>query len=119
MGSAIVAVMANYLAMGDESAVAFLDKVAEAKEIINELSGIAQTDETSQAINKVYEALDELLSPICPKCNSRAKRFITSAAQLYDPGMAELPGGTTPYWTGEWYCPKCHHLIAVGKRWWG
>lgn len=96
----------------------YLEKLYEAKEKVNELTGIAPTEKDYKLLSKAYNALDKLLSPTCPKCNVRAKRCITSLARLYDPAMAELPGGTTPFWTGDWYCPKCRHTIAHGKKWW-
>lgn len=118
MQANLVTQMANYLSMDEKSAIEFLEKVAKAKSIINILTGFAQTDEVYRPLSRVYKELDELLSPFCPECNIRAKRFITSDAQLYDPELAQYPGGTRRYWTGEWYCPKCHHLVAVGEKWW-
>jgi len=98
--------------------IEYLEKLYKAKEKVNELTSIAQTREDFDLLSKAYDCLDELLSPFCPECNVKAKRFITSPARLYDPAMAELPRGTTPFWTGEWYCPKCHHIIAHGEKWW-
>jgi len=100
------------------SDVEYLERLYEAKKRVNELTGIAPTKEDYDLLSKAYDCLDELLSPLCPDCNVRAKRFITSPAQLYDSAMAELPGGTTPFWTGQWYCPKCNHTVASGEKWW-
>lgn len=109
----------KHLCMDEKYAVNFLEKVSEAKDIINKLTGIAQTDEAYKPLSKAYRELDKLLSPICPKCKVRAKRFITSPAQLYDPAMAEVePMAAVSRWDGEWYCPKCRHLVAVGEKWW-
>lgn len=110
--------IANRLSMSEASAVEFLERTFEAKQIVNSLTGWAQTSETYQLLSNAYKELDELLSPICPECNVKAKRVITSAAELYDPELAQYPGGTTRYWTGEWYCPECRHLVAVGEKWW-
>lgn len=118
MQTNLVTQMANYLSMDEKSAVTFLEDVAKAKDIINTLTGFAQTDEVYGRLSRAYNELDELLSPLCPKCTIRAKRFITSPAEFYDPAMAELPGGTTRHWTGEWYCPQCRHIVAVGQTWW-
>jgi len=110
--------MANNLSMSEEATIEFLDKAFEALELINILTGWAQTSEISESLSNAYKELDELLSPICSDCHIKAKRFITSQAKLYDPELAEYPGGNTSYWTGEWYCPKCHHLVAAGRKWW-
>lgn len=96
----------------------YLEKVYEAFEKINELTGIAPTQEDQTLLSTAYNALDELLSPVCPECKVKAKRFITSPARLYDPAMAEVPGGTRIFWTGEWYCPKCQCIVAYGRKWW-
>jgi len=102
----------------DTAEVAYLEKLYEAREKVNALTGAAPTKEDQELLSKAYDALDELLSPTCRECNVKAKRFITSPAQLYDPAMAELPGGTTSFWTGDWYCPKCNHTVAHGEKWW-
>jgi len=95
-----------------------LERIWKIKKEINKLTGIADTKDECDLLGKAYDLLDELLSPICPNCNVRAKRFITSPAQLYDSAMAELPGGTRTYWTGEWYCPQCNRIVASGEKWW-
>jgi len=110
--------MANHLGISREETTKFLEKALEAKKLVNELTGITWADGVKEHLDKAYRELDELLSPICSKCDVRAKRFITSSAQLYDPEIAQYPGGSSLYWTGEWYCPKCKHLVAVGERWW-
>lgn len=110
--------IANELSMSEEAAIEFLNKAFEARELINILTGWAQTGETSESLSNAYKELDQLLSPICSDCHIKAKRFITSPAQLYDPELAQYPRGNTLHWTGEWYCPKCHHLVAVGRKWW-
>ena len=110
--------MTKILCMSEESAIDFLERVAEAKDKINELTGIAQTDETYKILSMCYSELENLLSPICSNCQVRAEKFITSPARLYDLAMAELPGGTRMSWTGEWFCPKCRHPVAYGNRWW-
>jgi len=110
--------MADFLCMNQQDTVNFLGEVAKLNEELNKLTGIAPTPETYKTLSKACDELDKILSPICPKCGKRAKRFITSPARLYDPAMAELPGGTTTYWTGEWVCPRCRHPIAIGKEWW-
>ena len=110
--------VANKLCLSEKDALHFLEKVYAAREIVNMLSSWAQTPEVPEHLTNVYKGLDELLSPICPNCDIRARRFITSDANLYDPELAQYPGGTMRYWTGEWYCPKCEHLVAVGNKWW-
>ena len=116
--SEIIEEMARVLCMSEESTINFLEQVAEVKDKINELTSWTQTEETYKSLCACYCELDKLVSPICPDCHVRVERFITSPARLYDPEMAELPGGTTMRWTGEWYCPKCRHPIAFGNRWW-
>ena len=98
--------------------VEYFEKLYEAKQKVNELTSMVQTQEDYDELSKIYDFLDKLLSPTCPKCNVKAKRFITSPARLYDPAMAELPGGTRSFWTGEWYCPKCRCMVACGEKWW-
>lgn len=100
------------------SDVEYLNKLHEAREKINELTGMAQTAEDYELLSHVYDLLDELLSPICTKCKAKAKKFITSPAQLYDPAMAEFPGGMRAFWSGEWYCPDCGSIVAIGDKWW-
>ncbi|MBA7668992.1 hypothetical protein ES703_77115 [subsurface metagenome] len=114
----LIATISKHLSMSETEAVQFLEKGSEARELINSLTSRAQTSETWEALNEAYKALDRLLTPICPTCQVATKRFITSKAELYDPELAQYPGGTTRYWTGEWYCPQCRHLIAVGRKWW-
>lgn len=118
MADEIIKEMSKVLCMDEKCTIEFLERVKEAKDKINELTGIAQTDETYKSLSKCYDELDALLSPICPDCKVRGKRFITSPARLYDQAMSELPGGTMTFWTGEWYCPKCRHTIASGDKWW-
>jgi len=110
--------MVNELGFNEADTIEFLEKVFEAQRIINTLTGWTWADKTHEPLSHAYEELDKLLSPICSDCHVRADRFMTSPAELYDPGMAELPGGIIRRWTGEWYCPKCRHLVAVGPRWW-
>jgi hypothetical protein len=98
--------------------IEYLEKLYEIKKQINALTGTAPTETDDMFLGEAYDAINELLSPVCEKCNVRAIKFITSAAALYDPAMAELPGGSTPYWTGEWTCPKCHRIVASGEKWW-
>jgi len=90
----------------------------EAKEMVNELTVLAQTEETHRLLSRAYDVLDLILSPPCLKCKVKAKRLITSLARLYYPEIAELPGGTRTFWTGEWFCPECGSVVATGKRWW-
>lgn len=47
---------------------------------------------------------------ICKYCGVEMKKFITTSANLYDAEMGNFPGGSTPFWTGDWYCPKCKRL---------
>jgi hypothetical protein len=101
----------------------YLEKLYEAKELVNELTGTALEDcgfpeYADESVSRIYHLLDGLLSPECPDCEITARRFVTSPAQLYDSAMAELPGGTISYWTGDWYCPKCRHIVAHGMKWW-
>lgn len=56
------------------------------------------------------------LPPTCLDCKVEAKRFITTPAQLYgipDEDYPVYPFAFQPRWDGEWYCPKCRHLVAV------
>ena len=56
------------------------------------------------------------MAPICLDCKIEAKRFITTPAQLYDVPAEDFPAYPSviqPRWDGEWYCPKCHHLVGV------
>jgi len=108
----------KFFCMGEDETINFLEETLKAQEIINELTGKAQTKELLDLLSKAYDSLDEVLSPICPTCEIRAKKFITSPAQLYDSAMAELPGGTRRFWTKDWYCPKCRHIVASGQKWW-
>ena len=110
--------MANKLCLNEKETLHFLEKVYAAREMINVISSWAQTSEVSERLTNVYRGLDELLFPICPNCNVKARQLITSNADLYDPELAQHPGGTMRYWTGEWYCPKCEHLVATGNKWW-
>jgi len=98
--------------------VKYLEKLHEARVKVNELTGMAHDGEEWKLLSEAYEILDRLLSPVCRECKVRARRFITSPAQLYDPAMAELPGGSRSYWTGEWFCPQCRHMVAHGEKWW-
>lgn len=102
----------------DKFEVEYLEKLYEAREKVNELTGIAPTSDDYKLLSKAFDALDKLLSPICSKCLVRAKRFITSPNRLYDSAMAMLPGGTKTFWTGDWYCPSCQHIVGYGQTWW-
>ena len=104
--------------MGETEAIVFLEKTLNAKKIVNELTGDAQTDELHKLLSSAYDALDEILSPLCPTCGTRSKRFITSPAKLFDPDMANYPGGTRLSWTGDWFCPECRRTVAYGEKWW-
>jgi len=110
--------MANHLAAGEESAVEFLNAAFKTKGLVSKLTSMAQTSEMYITLRTVYDNLDDLLKPLCPECHVRAERFITSPAELYAPEMAELPYGATRRWMGEWYCPKCRHVVAVSEKWW-
>lgn len=107
-----------HLCMGEKEAVDFLERTLEAKNIVNELSGLAQSAGLNKQFSSVYTTLSEILSPLCPDCKVRAQRFITSPAQLFDPDLANYPGGTVRSWTGEWFCPECRRNVAYGERWW-
>ena len=104
--------------MGEDEAISFLEETLKAQNIINELTGLAQSAGLYKQFSNVYNILDEILSPYCPDCEVKAKKFITSPAQLFDSDMANYPSGSSLSWTGEWFCPKCRHTIAFGKEWW-
>jgi len=110
--------MLKHLCMGEAGAIDFLERTLEAKNLVNELTGLAQCNDFAKLMSTAYSALDEILSPICLKCNVKAQRFITSPAQLFDPDMANYPGGSSLSWTGEWYCPQCRKVVAYGEKWW-
>jgi len=110
--------MLNHLCMGEKEAMSFLDRALEAKNIVNELTGLAQSAGLYKQFASAYSILDEILSPLCPDCDVKAKKFITSPARLFDPDMANYPGGSSLSWSGEWYCPKCRHIVAFGETWW-
>jgi len=60
-----------------------------------------------------------LEKPICPDCGDDGEKLITTKAKLYGIPQAELevyPDLNIPYWTGEWYCPKCHRIIQQRKK---
>ena len=108
----------KHLCMEGHEAIEFLENALRAKEIVNELTGLAQTRSISEMLSRAYHALDEVLSPRCPDCLTIARRFVTSPAQLFDPDMASFPGGSTTSWTGEWFCNNCRRVIAYGENWW-
>ena len=56
------------------------------------------------------------MAPICLDCKVEAKRFITTPAQLYGVPAEDFPAYPSvlqPRWDGEWFCPKCRHLVGV------
>jgi len=55
-------------------------------------------------------------APTCLDCKVKAERFITTPAQLYDIPSEDFPaypGVIQPRWDGEWFCPRCRHLVGV------
>jgi len=56
------------------------------------------------------------IAPTCLDCKVAAVRFITTPAQLYGipaEDFAAYPGVIQPRWDGEWYCPRCRHLVGI------
>ena len=56
------------------------------------------------------------LAPTCLDCSIPAKKFIATPAQLYGIPYEDYPAYPSafqPRWDGEWYCPKCRHLVGV------
>lgn len=54
-------------------------------------------------------------APMCTDCGVKGEKFITSPARLHvEPeAWGELdPMAFVPYWTGEWYCPKCKKVLG-------
>jgi len=67
-----------------------------------------------EAENQVRAAVG--IAPTCLDCKVQAKKFITTAAQLYDVPWEDYPAYPSAFqlrWDGEWFCPKCHHLVGV------
>lgn len=108
----------THLCMGSKEATDFLEKILEAKTVVNELTGLAQTPKIYKQLATVYSTLNDILAPLCPNCEVKAQKFITSPTQLYDPDMANYLGGSRSYWSGEWACPKCGSVVAYGEPWW-
>ena len=107
-----------HLCMGEKETMDFLERTLKAKNIVNELSGLAQSARLNKQFSSVYITLSEILSPLCSDCKVRAQKFITSPAELFDPDMANYPGGTSRSWTGEWFCPECRRIVAYEETWW-
>jgi len=52
--------------------------------------------------------------PICPQCNVKGKKFITTKAKLYGIPKEEREGHPDwfkSYWTGEYFCPRCRRIL--------
>ena len=96
-----------------------LDELYEAKAVIDRLMDKVADEEVWELLDEASSRLGRALVPVCPRCMVRCEPFITSLADLYDPAMAQdHPNAAVPFWTGEWYCPKCHRWVAAGERWW-
>jgi len=96
-----------------------LERLYEAKAVIEKLMDRVTDEEVWKLLDEASFRLGRALVPVCPRCMVRCEPFITSLADLYDPAMAQdAPNATTPFWTGEWYCPKCGRWVAAGECWW-